>query len=470
MKTLHKLLTLLVAGLGVMVTETACTSTQVVAIDIENPNLQVGTSTVVRLEVLASWFTNPVFYYKADRGRIVGMNGETGPENGYVRAGNEVRYFAPYTSTYPAANGYQQGDVIHVFAQNGTAVSPEITRQVLISGSTVVFSTTQSQGQNGPLMIATDSGNGIESNPQPLRNLSGATINGSSPAISPDGRRIAYVNYPGDGSSQIWERDASGQVQALTNQASGLAVDPSWSPDGNFLLYASNGDTSNGTFDIYQLTIDGTDGSRSVTRLTNNTWDDRHPAWNPVPSAPSTQSIAVASKKNDLNSPGSQSQSWNVFLMDRTGNYTREVSQVGGDGQEWAIEPAWRPDGNAIAYTRFGPINNVTSNAANFQRIFVQELQQSVTYTPLNVSNTDPTSRESSPVWAMDQSNAIYFLRSDGSTGGGGRIYRSVYTPGVTGSQYPPQVVGAFQGLFLPISLVGGTNRDVQGFHPLDWR
>lgn len=469
MRTLRKLLTLVTGGLGVAAITLGCTQAQIVAIDVENPNLRVGDSTVVRLEVLASWFTNPVYYYKADRGRIVGMNGETGPEGGYVRAGNEVRYYAPYTSSYPGPSGLLQGDVIHVFAQDGTAVTPEITRQVFVTGSTVVFSTTQSDGQNGPLMMAVDSGNGVESTPTPLHDLSGQAIIGSSPAISPDGRHIAYVYYPGDGSSQIKERDTAGQVLTLTSQTSGLCVDPAWSPDGNYLLYASNA-TSNGTYDIFQLSIDNTDGTRAVTRLTNNTWDDRHPAWNPVPSAPSQYTIAVASRKNDLSSPGGLTQSWNIFLMDRNGNYTKEISSIGGDGEQWAIEPAWRPDGNAIAYTRYGPINNVTSNAANFQRIFVQEIQQSATFTPLNISNTDPASRESSPIWAMDQSNAIYFLRSDGSTGGAGRIYRTIYTPGAQGTPYPPQVVGAFQGLFLPISLVNGTNRDVQGFHPLDWR
>lgn len=475
----HKVTMALVTGLGALSLLGGCLGpnasinpvavpVQILSVNLQNPQPRVGESTTLRLEVLAGWFRNPIFYYRAKRGRVVGINGETGPQGGYVRAGNQVRYFAPYTSNYPAPDGIRQDDVIEILAQDGNHIT-RLNHNVNIIGSTVVFSTQQVNGQNGTLMIATDSGGGVQSTPQPLMDLANREIQGTSPSIAPNGERIAYVFYPGDGTSKIMMRDASGQVLALTNNARGLALDPAWSPDGSYLVFASNHETTDGTYDIYMMSVDQSQGGRAVNRLTNNNWDDRHPAWNPLLTASEDRILAVSARKNTLQSPGGRAQNWNVFLMDRKGNYTREISQVQGDGDNWAIEPAWRPDGNALAYTRFGPVTNYQAGASKFQRIFVQDLSTSTTLVPVNISNTDPNARESSPIWALDRTNDLVFLRTEGNFAGGARVFRTTYQPG-GGNTFPPQLVGPFQQLSLPLTMVGGTNREISGYHPLDWR
>lgn len=467
--TPRRLFSSLVTGLGAVMVLTGCpTAPIVLAVALQNPAPLVGQSTPLRLEVEAGWFRNPIFYYKAQRGTIVGMNGERATPGNYVRAGNQVTYFAPFTSNFIGPAGIQNNDTIQIMVQDGQYIT-NATQVVNVSGSTVVFSTAPASGQNGTIMISTDTGGGQLSAPQPLRDLNNQPIQGTSPVISPSGNRIAYVFYPGDGTSKIMMRDTGGQVLALTNDAKGLALDPAWSPDGAFLLYASNHETSGATFDIYMIAVDSSTGGNAVTRLTNTSWDNRHPAWNPVISAPEAQMIAVASRKNSLPDPGGLQQNWNVFLMNRSGSYTRAISQIQGDGTNWACEPSWSPDGATIAYTRNGPVNNYQSSAAAFQRIFVQQIQSSLTYTPLNTSNTDPNSRESSPIWATDQTNSIIFLRADGAGNNNAMIYRTTYQPGGTNT-FPPLLVAPFQGLYLPLTTVGGTNRDVSGAHPLDWR
>lgn len=471
MSTPKKLLAGLLAGVGAASLLTGCPGQpQVVAVNLENPNPRVGEATTMRLEVLAAWFRTPVFYYKAKRGRVVGLNGESNARGQYVRAGNVVKYYAPYTSTYPDPNGgLAQNDEIEIRAQDGSYINTVI-KSVPIMGSSVVFSSVADGSQNGNLMLARDSGANQLTPPSPLTDLGGQPLRGASPAIAPNGERIAYVTYPGDGTSKIMMRDASGQVLALTNYSKGLCVDPSWSPDGNFLLFASNFETTDGTFEIYMMNVDQSLGGLAVTRLTNNSWDDRHPSWNPVLTAPEDRMIAVTARKNNISSPGGRSQNWNVFLMGKTGNYTRAISAVQGDGDNWAVEPSWRPDGNALAYTRFGPVNNYQSGASKFQRIFVQELQNSPTLIPLNISNTDPNSRESSPVWATDRTNDIMFLRTDGNFQSAARVFRTTYQPGSGGNTFQPQLIAPFQGLSLPLTVVGGTNRDISGFHTYDWR
>lgn len=471
MSTPKKLLASLVAGVSAATLLTGCPgNVQVLQVNLENPNLRVGESTTLRLEALAAWFRTPVFYYRAKRGRVVGMNGESNARGQYVRASNIVKYYAPYTSSFPAPEGgLSQNDEIEIRAQDGAYITT-VVRSIQITGSSVVFSSVAEGGQNGTLLMARDSGAGQLSPPEPMRDLAGQQLRGSSPSISPNGERIAYVNYPGDGTAKIMMRDASGQVLSLTNYPKGLCVDPSWSPDGNFLLFASTHETNDGTFEVYMMNVDQNQGGLAVTRLTNNNWDDRHPSWNPVLTAPEDRVIAVAARKNNLTSPGGRAQNWNVFLMSRNGAYTREISAVQGDGDNWAVEPSWRPDGNALAYTRFGPVNNYQSGASKFQRIFVQELQQSPTLVPLNISNTDPNSRESSPVWATDGRSDIMFLRTEGNFQAAARVYRTTYQPGSSGNTFLPQLIAPFQGLNLPLTIVGGTNRDISGFHTYDWR
>jgi TolB protein len=51
-----------------------------------------------------------------------------------------------------------------------------------------------------------------------------------------------------------------------------LASAPAWSPDGKYLLFATQRD---GNLELYQLTLDGGE----LKRLTHNTTDDNDPDW-----------------------------------------------------------------------------------------------------------------------------------------------------------------------------------------------
>ena len=77
---------------------------------------------------------------------------------------------------------------------------------------------------------------------------------GSAPAWSPDGRQLAFRSYepsslaasdwPGDGESTIWTVATDGsQLQQITTarNPAGQHADPSWSPDGKRLIFASLG-------------------------------------------------------------------------------------------------------------------------------------------------------------------------------------------------------------------------------------
>jgi serine/threonine-protein kinase len=106
--------------------------------------------------------------------------------------------------------------------------------------------------------LAEDAVVSFEIAPQEGQTL-GAPANGSHLAVSPDGRRIALVmatTRVGGGSvSQLWLRDIANVAARLLPDTDG-AGSPLWSPDGQWLAFAANGELkkvslSGGRCDIF---------------------------------------------------------------------------------------------------------------------------------------------------------------------------------------------------------------------------
>jgi Tol biopolymer transport system component len=94
-------------------------------------------------------------------------------------------------------------------------------------------------------------------------------------ALSPDGRSLAFVSTRGSGTANLWRLDlATRQCKALTTGQPGN-FRPAWSPDGAWIAFSSDRDTTPGVFPgqwevlqstgIYIIRPDGS-GLRRVTR------------------------------------------------------------------------------------------------------------------------------------------------------------------------------------------------------------
>jgi Tol biopolymer transport system component len=109
----------------------------------------------------------------------------------------------------------------------------------------------------------------------PIDRLSG-NADGEEPAVSPDGKSIAFAATAGKDNEEIHSvrTDGSGRTR-LTDIPGNDHWPPTWSPDGTRIAFTSEG-TENDS-EIYVMNSDGS----GLTRLSDAPADEAFPAWRP---------------------------------------------------------------------------------------------------------------------------------------------------------------------------------------------
>ncbi len=196
------------------------------------------------------------------------------------------------------------------------------------------------------------------------------------PAISPDGRELAFASHR-DGNWEIYRMDfISGVTTRLTFSTTYEAA-PAWSPDGKQLVFESYRDNN---LDLYVMNRDGSD----VQRLTKDPAPDTSPAW-----SPDGKSIAFASYRN-----GNK----DIFLLpldapDPEGDLANLTNTPDRDEDH----PAWSANGTQLAYT---------SGRPGDQLIYVNTFD--LKFKSLQEADVGLFGQGSEPAWSPD-SKAIIF-------------------------------------------------------------
>jgi TolB protein len=162
-------------------------------------------------------------------------------------------------------------------------------------------------------------------NPYPVSNNSSQNI---LPAWAPSGGKIAYTSFMRNNPDLYVASAGGGRPVKLSSQR-GMNTGAAWSPDGSKIALTLSKD---GNPEIY--VISATDGS-IVKRITNDKAIDTSPAWSPDGSQ-----LAFVSDRNG----GPQ-----IFVVPASGGAARQVSFNGS----YNTTPTWspKPGKHIIAYT-----------------------------------------------------------------------------------------------------------------------
>jgi len=163
-----------------------------------------------------------------------------------------------------------------------------------------------------------------------LTNVTGA--NDLTPAISPDGRSVAFSRSveATAGQTDLFVMPFDGGAATRITVARGsINLVPSWSPDGRRLTFESD---RSGRKEIYISDADGT----NVSLLTADAFGEKNrradPSW-----SPDGRFVAFSSEV------GGRRQILTISLRDRS------VSQVTSEGNNHT--PSWAPDGRHLVFT-----------------------------------------------------------------------------------------------------------------------
>jgi CSLREA domain-containing protein len=145
------------------------------------------------------------------------------------------------------------------------------------------------------------------------------------PSWSPDGSKIVFAsarnNVMGNG-LDIYVMDPNGQNVTRLTTAQNDDTAPAWSPDGTKIAFQSKRD---GNPEIYVMNANGS----SQTRLTNNSTQDAEPSWSPT-SLPGGQKLAFLSNRNGV---------MNVWVMNTNGTQQQQLTST----KQPDADPVWSP-------------------------------------------------------------------------------------------------------------------------------
>jgi TolB protein len=153
----------------------------------------------------------------------------------------------------------------------------------------------------------------------------GVTV--TSPRLSPDGQRIAYMSFAG-GMPHVRIMDVDGSNDRALIEAQSMSFSPRWAPDGRSIAFSMAVD---GNTDIYVVSADG----GFPRRLTTTPGVDTSPSFSPDGSK-----IVFESDRS-----GTQQ----IYVMESNGSSQRRISFGGGANSS----PVWSPDGERIAFSRW---------------------------------------------------------------------------------------------------------------------
>ncbi|HEX9690985.1 MAG TPA: hypothetical protein VGA22_02700 [Gemmatimonadales bacterium] len=208
----------------------------------------------------------------------------------------------------------------------------------------------------------------------------------SAAAWSPDGQRLAMAVRHENRDDLVIIRVPDGTE--LTRIAAPVATisTPAWSPDGSEIVFAGQ---DGGATDLFVATVNGS----AIRRLTDDRFADLHPTW-----SPDGRTIAFVTDRPDT--AGGPSSPLAIALLDlASGTITRASGMTGRN-----TNPQFSPDGRTIAFV---------SDRTGIPNVFLLDRGRDTVWQLTNVetgvAGLTPYSPAISWAWRADQLAFSYF-------------------------------------------------------------
>ncbi|NLJ39551.1 MAG: hypothetical protein GX432_12430 [Candidatus Atribacteria bacterium] len=193
------------------------------------------------------------------------------------------------------------------------------------------------------------------------------TVTMWEPSWSSDGKKVAYVLWYITGEIYLMNLDDQSTTRLTDNDFDDK--NPAWSPDEKQIAFSTNRD---GNYEIYLMDTKG----NNLVRLTENEYDDGSPCWSPDGSK-----IAFTSQRDGNN---------DIFTMNSDGSNYRNLTRSPADDSD----PAWSPDGTKITFS--------TNRDGNYE-IYLMDTKGK------NRRNlTQNPSQDTEPCWSPDGKQILF--------------------------------------------------------------